>query len=124
MIIYILATFTDTITVTSFVDRDSLMRFHYGLGVGHVYSHKVGVLANLSGAYPAIQTGDEHVEGGRSILEDAGWQYTGDGEADEDEDHDGVEELIPFEQGRNGSSETLIDALNEMYTGHTLDYES
>jgi hypothetical protein len=123
MIIYILVIFTDTIT--SFADRDSLMRFHYGLGVGHVYSHTVGVLANLSDAYPAIQTGDERVEGGRSILEDAGWRHTGDGEADEeDEDHDGVEELIPFEQGRNGSSETLIDALDEMYIGHTLDYEN
>ncbi|KAG2110219.1 uncharacterized protein F5147DRAFT_772486 [Suillus discolor] len=49
----------------------------------------------------------------------------GDSKADkEDEDHVGVEELIPFEQGHNGSSETLIDALDEMYTGFTLDYEN
>jgi hypothetical protein len=103
------------------------MRFHYGLGVGHVYAHRVGVLADLtSDAHSAIQTGDEHVEGGRSVLEDAGWRHTGDGEADEeeDEDHVGVEELIPFEQGRNGSSETLIDALDEMFTDFILDYES
>ncbi|KIK32861.1 hypothetical protein CY34DRAFT_39089, partial [Suillus luteus UH-Slu-Lm8-n1] len=30
--------------VNSFVDRDTLMRFHYGLGVGHIYSHEAGVV--------------------------------------------------------------------------------
>ncbi|KAG1887690.1 hypothetical protein F4604DRAFT_1916503 [Suillus subluteus] len=102
--------------VNSFVDRDSLMRFHYGLGVGHLYSHKAGVLANLgSNAHPS--------EGNQ--VENTHWRHTADNEADEeDEDHISVEELIPFEQGRNGSTETLIDELDEMYIDHTLDYEN
>jgi hypothetical protein len=45
---------------------------------------------------------------------------------DEDEgDHVGVEELDIFEQDRNGSTESLIEALDEMFaTDHALDYEN
>ncbi|KIK46533.1 hypothetical protein CY34DRAFT_62856, partial [Suillus luteus UH-Slu-Lm8-n1] len=30
--------------VNSFADRDTVMRFHYGLGVGHVYSHEARIV--------------------------------------------------------------------------------
>lgn len=47
-----------------------------------------------------------------------------DEEDEEDEDYVGVEELILFEQGRNESMETVIDALEEMYADHIFDYEN
>ena len=30
---------SDSIMVSSFVDRDMLMRYHWGLGIGHQYAH-------------------------------------------------------------------------------------
>jgi hypothetical protein len=46
-------------------------------------------------------------------------------EDEDDEDHISVEELDVFEQERNGSTESLIEALDEMFTtDHTLDYEN
>jgi hypothetical protein len=102
------------------------MRFHYGLGVGYVYSHRAGVLANPSSdVHPADQTGDENMESKQSLLENAHWWHAADSEADEeDKDHVGIEELIPFEQGYNESTEMLIDALDEMYTEYVFNYEN
>ena len=37
-----------------FVDRDMVMRYHWGLGVGHVYSHHSG-----SGSYGSATTNAE-----------------------------------------------------------------
>jgi hypothetical protein len=37
-----------------FVDRDMVMRYHWGLGVGHVYSHHSG-----SGSYSNTTTNTE-----------------------------------------------------------------
>ena len=37
-----------------FVDRDMVMRYHWGLGVGHVYSHHSG-----SGSYSSATTNTE-----------------------------------------------------------------
>jgi hypothetical protein len=46
-------------------------------------------------------------------------------EDEDDEDHISVEELDVFEQERNGSTESLIEALDEMFaTDHALDYEN
>ncbi|KAH6910117.1 hypothetical protein BKA70DRAFT_1220772 [Coprinopsis sp. MPI-PUGE-AT-0042] len=41
-----------------FVDRDMLMRFFWGLGVGHVYSHKDAPISLT--AMPTLQEGPEH----------------------------------------------------------------
>jgi hypothetical protein len=117
---------------TSFVDRDSLMRFHHGLGVGHVYSHRAGILESPFSApqpvtQPAVQVEDEHVESEPSFTNTRWPQHPIDdeGEDDDDDSHVGVEELIPFEQGQNGSTETLIEALGEMYgADHVFDYEN
>ncbi|KAH6896318.1 hypothetical protein BKA70DRAFT_1438538 [Coprinopsis sp. MPI-PUGE-AT-0042] len=54
--------------VNRFVDRDMLMRYHWGLGVGHAYSHgDVPALAsklNVAPAPPTTQGGDDtFVEG-------------------------------------------------------------
>jgi hypothetical protein len=102
------------------------MRFHYGLGVGHTYSHRPGILKNLGSAlYPAAQTEDiEYIGTEQSLTETTHLQHAADDENEEGEDHVGVEESILFEQRRNGSTETLIEALEEMYFHHAFDYEN
>ncbi|KAG1832562.1 hypothetical protein F4604DRAFT_1945993 [Suillus subluteus] len=101
--------------VNSFVDRDMLMRFHFGLGVGHVYSHRAGSFNEGRRSAPQPQTAahmeDGHLEGKESPMNTT---YPGDGEEDEEGDHFGVEELDFFELGRNTSAESLIDALDEI----------
>ncbi|KAG2055218.1 hypothetical protein BDR06DRAFT_1007126 [Suillus hirtellus] len=42
---------------------------------------------------------------------------------DEEHDHVGVEEVNPFKQEQNGSTDSLVQALEEMYTDHVFDYE-
>lgn len=47
-----------------------------------------------------------------------------EGEDDEEGDHVGVEELNAFEQERNGSTVSLVEALDDMFTRHVFDYEN
>ncbi|KAG2341459.1 hypothetical protein BDR05DRAFT_949777 [Suillus weaverae] len=107
--------------VNSFIDCDTLMWFHHGLGVGHLYSHRAGVfdLEPCSVSQASALTEDEHVE---NITEHPVDEE--DKEDKEDEDYVGAEELILLEQGQNESTETVIDALEEMYADHMFDYEN
>ncbi|OJA16859.1 hypothetical protein AZE42_09971 [Rhizopogon vesiculosus] len=99
---------------------------------GHVYSDRLGVLESYrlsphSVTQSTTLTEDNHLESETIHMDITYWQHPADGEEGEDqegEDHVGVEELIPFEQRRNGSTETLIEELDEMYTGHAFDYEN
>ncbi|KAG1837179.1 hypothetical protein DFJ58DRAFT_734533 [Suillus subalutaceus] len=102
------------------------MHFHYGLGVGRTYSHRPEILEGLGSAlYPAAQTEDvEYIGTEQSLMETTHWQHAANDENEEGEDHLGIEESILFEQQRNGSTKTLIEALEEMYTNHVLDYEN
>jgi hypothetical protein len=53
--IFLIVVLADHITFnTRFVDRDMLMRFHWGLGVGHVYSHE-DAPASLRITLPAVR---------------------------------------------------------------------
>ncbi|KAG2336480.1 hypothetical protein BDR05DRAFT_1005835 [Suillus weaverae] len=103
-----------------------LMQFHFGLGVGHVYSHKAGVLeghnsAQPPGAQTTAQMEDEHLEG-EEYLE----AHPGNGnDQDEESTHLGIEELNLFEQGRNSvynywgttvASASGFDELEELFT--------
>ncbi|KAG2155200.1 uncharacterized protein EDB93DRAFT_1247691 [Suillus bovinus] len=108
--------------VNSFIDRDTLMRFHYGLGVGHVYSHEAGVVEMT------VRTEHEPSESG-GLMEHTHCQIPGDDEQDEDKDDDedyvGVEEHGFFDQAVNASTESLMQALDKMFlAGHTFDYEN
>lgn len=98
------------------------MRFHYGLGVGHVYSHEAGVVETT------VRTEHEPSESG-GLMERTHCQISGDDEQDEDEDDDedyvGAEEHGFFDQAVNASTESLMQALDEMFlAGHTFDYEN
>lgn len=98
------------------------MRYHYGLGVGHLYSHQPGVLESRSSALQHISstTADENLE---SLMEDLQRSHTSADAEEEGEDHVGVEPTL-VDGGHNGSTETLMEALDEMYADHIFDYEN
>lgn len=104
----------------SFVDRDTVMRFHYGLGVGHVYSHEVSTPERPCSVQ--TQAENEHSER-ETFSEQTNWQAHTDSD-DEEGEHIAVEELDPFQQERNGSTESLIEALEDMFTDLAFDYEN
>lgn len=104
------------------------MRFHFGLGVGHVYSHRAGSLneghSSAPHSHTAAQMEDGYFEGEESPVD---IPNRGDDEQDEQDEqggHFGVEEPDLFELGRNTSNESLIDALDEMFVEHVFDYEN
>ncbi|KAG1781190.1 hypothetical protein EV702DRAFT_1193370 [Suillus placidus] len=105
--------------VNSFAGRDALMCFHYGLGVGHVYSHEAKIPARAPNT--AISAESEHSRR-EGPVETTNWPVSA--ENDEEGDHVGVEELNAFEQERNGSTVSLIEALDDMFTCHVFDYEN
>ncbi|KAG2336642.1 hypothetical protein BDR05DRAFT_978733 [Suillus weaverae] len=110
--------------VNRFVDRDMLMRFHYGLGVGHIYSHNV--MPNLKGpvihndASDGLDIDGNDLEHGESDNED-----NEDNEDSEGSDYDytGVEEEDVFDQEKNGSMESVVGELENMFIKHVFDYE-
>ncbi|KAG1732431.1 uncharacterized protein EDB91DRAFT_1251784 [Suillus paluster] len=112
--------------INSFVDRDALMRFHFSLGVGHVYSHSAGVLeARNSAPQHASQTSaqvqDKCIEDNPTEIaqpSDGKWD-----EQDEEGNYLGVEELCFFGPERNASTESIVEALDEMFMDCTLDYD-
>lgn len=111
-----------TITTTqqfSFADRDALMRFHYGLGVGHVYSHEAKIPEHAPNTTSLTESDYPGREG---AMETTDWPVSA--ENDEEGDHVGVEELNAFEQERNGSTVSLVEALDDMFTRHVFDYEN
>lgn len=98
------------------------MRFHYGLGVGHVYAHQSNPSLTQSTphsiAQASAQTEDEDLDNGERL-------EALDDEEDEDEDHVSAEELNFFDQGLGASTVSLSLALDEMFPiDHTFDYEN
>lgn len=91
------------------------MRFHYGLGVGHVYSHQDMLPADSPSDISCPQ---EITFDGRD----------GDDEEFEDEnseyENEGVEEDVLFDQEQNGSTPSIIEELDNMFAiALELDYE-
>lgn len=104
------------------------MRFHFGLGVGHVYSHDTEkYLCSTQGAprLPTTQAGHGYLEREEGLWDTTNGEAPGNGEEGEEGEHIAVEELNHFQQEQNGSTESLIDALDEMFsTDHAFDYEN
>ncbi|KAG2086765.1 uncharacterized protein F5147DRAFT_781540 [Suillus discolor] len=98
--------------VNRFVDRDMLMRFHYGLGVGHVYSHEEAL--GLPSKPTSLDEApcNEQVGGNEYELEDGS-----------EDDHTGVEEGELFDQEKNESSESVVEDLDDMFVQHEYDYK-
>lgn len=133
--------FANTRNHTSFVDRDTLMRFHYGLGVGHVYSHEEkACLTTQMTARTEIEPSNSgetlrnstHSRGPANDNDNGNDDDEQDDDDDDDEQNDdddgsyvGAEELNFFDQGLDASTESLTQALDEMFTSnHTFDYEN
>jgi hypothetical protein len=73
---------------------------------------------------PQTTTQAEHRRSDREESLTTCWQAPC-GDDEDEEDHIGVEELDIFGQERNGSTESLIEALDDMFvTDHALDYEN
>jgi hypothetical protein len=97
------------------------MRFHYGLGVGHVYSHHSNTSLTRSTPHSITQTPaqteDKDLDNGERL-------EALDEEEDEEEDHVSAE-LDFFDQGLGASTVSLSLALDEMFPiDHTFDYEN
>jgi hypothetical protein len=97
------------------------MRFHYGLGVGHVYSRQANILLRQGTPRPITQTPEEteHV-----YLASRERHQAADDEEEDEDDHVGVEEIDFFDQGLNASTASLSLALDDMFpVDHTFDYK-
>jgi hypothetical protein len=100
------------------------MRFHYGLGVGHVYSHEAGVMDTTVRIQRKYSESGGLVERTRCEVPSDDEQDS-DSDYDHDKDHVGVEELDLFDQAVNASTESLMEALDEMFVAsRTFDYEN
>jgi hypothetical protein len=92
-----------------------LMRFHFGLGVGHTYSHHRTSQAGFQDAYLA---GFEH------DIQDCGDAESHD-EDEEEEDSDFERDSEVPEEQFSSSSESLSSEFHEMYDSDLeLDYEN
>jgi hypothetical protein len=91
-----------------------LMHFHFGLGVGHVYSHHCATQVELQWEDNPLHASFNHdAEGPTDDLEI-------NDDSDESDDTDGTLDVEqPF-----GSNKSLLDQFDEMYDGEVdLDYE-
>lgn len=106
------------------------MWFHHGLGVGHVYSHESQIVEPpiLAQHVPHHFIPQTIPQAELECPDREGFTTCKQAPYDEDEDeedHISVEELDMFEQEQNGSTESLIEALDEMFaTDHALDYKN
>ncbi|KAG2159196.1 uncharacterized protein EDB93DRAFT_1245012 [Suillus bovinus] len=107
--------------VNRFVDRDMLMHFHFGLGMGHVYSHYRLMHVGLKEGSSNVE---HHAENG---IEEEYKEYKGKSESegeDEEREDDGTISGLTLEQHFGASSESLTH-FNDMYDSELeLDYEN
>jgi hypothetical protein len=113
-----------------FVDRDMLMRFHFGLGVGHVYSHHRSTQAEEGNGVRAGVTRDAMND---TIDEDADDDEDDEEEDDEEneedeednEDEDSTDGELTLEQRFSASDESLLSQFGQMYGSELeIDYEN
>lgn len=102
------------------------MRFHYGLGVGHIYSHNV--TPNLKGPVIHNDASDGLDIDGNDLEHHDGESDNEDNENNEDNedsdyDYTGVEEEELFHQEKNSSTESVVGELENMFIEHVFDYE-
>ncbi|KAG2090034.1 uncharacterized protein F5147DRAFT_586925 [Suillus discolor] len=91
--------------INRFVDRDMLMRFHFGLGVGHVYSHCHAMQAGLQQSDTPSHPFLTDIEEPADNMEVDEFEY-------EDE---GTENGLDIEESLSSSDELLLEQFDEMY---------
>lgn len=104
-----------------FVDRDMLMRFHFGLGVGHVYSHH-----RPTQPEPQPEGSAAYATSPHDVEDSVETDEVENQEDSEDDDEDGgTEGGSDAEQWFSSSNESLVDQFNKMYDSDvSLDYEN
>jgi hypothetical protein len=91
-----------------------LMRFHFGLGVGHVYSHYRGAPAGLQ---PEVST--------NGLPEDETNVDGDDYESESEEDDESTPRVEVVGERFGDSNESLLEQFDEMYDSDVdLDYEN
>jgi hypothetical protein len=100
-----------------FVDRDMLMQFHFGLGVGHTYSHHRTSQA---------ESQDEYLAGLEHNVHDFGDDEEVESHDEDEEDNSDCErDSKVAEQQFSSSSESVSSEFDEMYDSDLeLDYEN
>ncbi|KAG1856158.1 hypothetical protein F4604DRAFT_1932022 [Suillus subluteus] len=97
-----------------FVDRDMLMRFHFGLSVGHVYSHHHARQVAVQQDNIAVQSAfNHHVTEDDDDARNSG--EDDEGATDEEDDVDDIAMVDPAEQWYGSSQESLLEQYEEMY---------
>ncbi|KAG1749279.1 hypothetical protein EDB19DRAFT_1904794 [Suillus lakei] len=108
--------------VNRFVDHDMLMCFHFGLGVGHIYSHHStlqseplhGASARQAVIAHDIEVPIDNIEVTEGNIEDK----------EDDEDNE-APRSGGLEQQFGSSNKSLLSQFNEMYDSELeLDYEN
>lgn len=104
-----------------FVDRDMLMRFHFGLGVGHVYSHhRAAHIIQQDGMAAQYHVGEADDDDTAFWEDDKGSQ-----DEEEDDDDDDTPMNHSGERWYGSSQESLVEQFEEMYESElALDYEN
>jgi hypothetical protein len=94
-----------------------VMRFHYGLGVGHIYSHQdvPDIPSNTFIGHQEVSLNSDGLDGLEKDVSDD----------DDDSEYDciGVEEEALFDQEKNGSTMSIVKELDNMFLEHEFDYE-
>jgi hypothetical protein len=89
------------------------MRFHFGLGVGHVYSHYRGAL-QPEGSAKGIPEDDMDFDG-----------EIDDHDSQSEEEEDGTSRVEAVGERFGASNESLLEHFDEMYDSEVdLDYEN
>ena len=101
--------------MSSFVNRDMLMRYHWGLGVGHTYAHST---ASTGPSFRLTSQWSQPLHSGTHDAEDH--KCHGDDEIDEGGDADDSETEQDFEQDSQWS-ESQSEDLEESVLGDLAD---
>jgi hypothetical protein len=106
------------------VDRDMLMRFHFGLGVGHVYSHYRTTPAELQREGGTVHHDVQDFLDNAEVDEVDNDYGNGDGYEDDIESEDDITYESDAD-ARSASNDSLSEESEEMYDSELeLDYEN
>ena len=106
--------YLNLIVLCSFVDRDMLMRYHWGLGIGHRYAHTTASIdSQLSSPSPKFHSNGHDMEDYRHLADEVN-------EGDDSADNTPIVEL-DFEPESEPDSEVNEQSDSESILGDHVD---
>ena len=106
---------SNSIVVSSFVDHDMLMRYHWGLGIGHQYAHTTASIESQFSSHSLkSHSNGRDMEDYRHLADEV------------NEDNDSVADATPTvepdsESDEQSDSESILGDHVDMYGGPDLD---